>query len=340
MVPGSAELAERRRIRIALDHPAFVACVLILACFPVLWHVEKLGVKFLEGEQLRRHQAVLDHSAPNPWKYRVLSEYVVEGALRFTRSLRVPRADALAFIGVRMAQNCFVLWLAILYYRRLGIGRYHCLLGVIMCAFCLTHAIDNSDLSFNTYTDVLCYLIGAYLILARRYWLVMVVLIMGALNRETISALPVLILAPHFRRIARNWKSIEAWKTIRTELNYVALGLVIVAATFVLLRIWLGVEHTPWQAKWGNQPGLKTLILNLTTTHTLLTLVCTLSVLPIVSWSRLGGLPDFLQGSWWLLIPSWFSIHLLSVYANETRIFLVPIFLVLIPCVVYPEIQT
>src|SRR5216684_4301572 len=120
--------------------------VVLLAGTTVLWQEQHLGLHYVEGEQWTRHQTVLDGSAPNPWRYRVLAEWMAEGFVRV----------ALIFL------------LAYAYYRRVKLERRQALVGVMVLAAALTYAVDNSDLSFNTYFDVAFYLLATVLLLDGR----------------------------------------------------------------------------------------------------------------------------------------------------------------------------
>jgi hypothetical protein len=64
--------------------------------------VEKTDLRYLDrGLGIQRHQAVMDGRAGNPWQYRVLSEYIVEGMLRSARAIGIRHPVHNAFIAFR-----------------------------------------------------------------------------------------------------------------------------------------------------------------------------------------------------------------------------------------------
>src|SRR5262249_50331645 len=74
--------------------------------------IEHYGVLWLEGTQVDvYHVAVMQGYAGNPWQYRVLAEYVVEGVLRLARAIPVPHNVAIALLALRVVQNVLIfLW--------------------------------------------------------------------------------------------------------------------------------------------------------------------------------------------------------------------------------------
>ncbi len=169
--------------------------VVLLAGTTVLWQEQHLGLHYVEGEQWTRHQTVLDGSAPNPWRYRVLAEWMAEGFVRVARMLHTPRPIATGFLGLRLVQNALIFLLAYAYYRRVKLERRQALVGVMVLAAALTYAVDNSDLSFNTYFDVAFYLLATVLLLDGRVPLFLLVVVAASLNRETSGFIPLLPLA-------------------------------------------------------------------------------------------------------------------------------------------------
>jgi hypothetical protein len=61
----------------------------------------------------------------------------------------------------------------------------------------------------------------------------------------------------------------------------------------------------------------------------------TLSILPLLTLWDFRGLPPFLRGLFWLMVPAWCVAHLALALVGETRLFLVPVAAVLIPGALY-----
>ena len=104
-------------------------------------------------------------------------------------------AVALGFVAFRILQNLAIFSLAAVYYRKLGLGRSAVLLGLSAVAWGMTNARYDSDLSLNTYSDVLFYLAAALLILAGRLVWMAPLMVAAALNRETSGLIPMMLLA-------------------------------------------------------------------------------------------------------------------------------------------------
>ncbi len=294
--------------------------IVILGLVGAYFQVGKLGISYLETEQLGRHIAVLRGTAPDPWAYRVLSELVLSPLLRLAQASDVAKAVPITFIAFRVVQNIAILSLAYAFYRRLGIGRIAALIGLAAITWSMTHALFDSDLAFNTYTDVALYLVGALVILRGSYrWLIPLVAI-GTLNRETIVLLPLLLLAATYRPRA-GWEG----RVLGVAIICFAIGLM----EYLGLRLLIGSR--PLKLAYGNDPGLGLLTYNLFRSETWAHLAGTLSVFPVLAVVGLGEIPVLLRRWMLALVPIWFVVHLFSAVLAETRVLLVPQVLIFVP---------
>jgi hypothetical protein len=300
-------------------------CVMVLASATVLQQAKKLGTPYIESTQLQRHHAVTNNTAPTPWQYRVFSEWIVSGTFQVLSSAGVTRHEVVGYIGLRLAQNLAIFGVAALFYRRLGLSHREVALALALLAWSMSHSLDNSDLAVNTYFDVLFYLIAGWLVVVEQYWWILPLTAVAALNRETSALIPLLVISP----LVLNPTSIS-----RRDLGKVAisaLGCVIFTAIFFGLRWYYGYrEAWPWI-----DIGWPTLRRNLGDLPTLILLVLTFNVLPIITVWQLHRLPPVLRSFFWTVVPIWIAIHLVASLANETRLFLVPLALVLIPAAVH-----
>src|SRR4029453_9360933 len=105
-----------------------VAVLLTFATVYLQWFV--LGHDFIEGTQNARHRRVLLGVAPDPWPDRVLSEWLVHGAIAACRALGLERPIVWGFLSFRVVQNLAIFLLAARYYSALGIGFRGVLLGL------------------------------------------------------------------------------------------------------------------------------------------------------------------------------------------------------------------
>lgn len=307
----------------ARDRWILAATVLALTALTVVAQEQALGLDYLRENQMSRHRQILDNTAPNPWQYRVFSAWVLEGMLIAARVIGVPDAAVVTQLALRLFQNATLFVLAALFYRRLGLRPPAVVVGLMLLGWPMCTMFYDSDLSFNVYFDAIIYLSGAILILAGRPLLLLPLMVVGALNRETVALLPALLLA--HASLATPFRAL--WRSHEFRIA-VALGLIWLGI-YVGLRVHFGVR--PWSV-WGLEPaGLPMLIHNLSNPYRMLRVALTLSVLPLLGAVYLRALPPVLQAFGVVLVPIWFVVHFSMVIVDETRIFLVPLVLVLAP---------
>lgn len=277
--------------------------------------------------QVTRHSQVLKGRAPNPWRYRVLSEWVVHGAIRFSRDvLHVKDPYVTGFYAVRVVQNIAIFILAAAYYRRLGLSDARILLALSCLAWAMTEVFFNSDLSFNSYGDMIVYLIAGLLILSGVYWAIMPLSIIGALNRETSILVPVLLGST----------ALIAPRIARRRITFVAaVTLVLFVAILAYLRWYLG-DGGPHTAS-GSALGWDALRDNVFNPRTWWRLVATLTLLPVLVVMGYRHWPRELRLFAWTLLPVWTITHFLIATPAETRHFLVPLVLILIPGAMFAD---
>jgi hypothetical protein len=322
--PGATAVGERSNWLL------FALTIIILTFGTVYLQEKRLGLDYLETTQLARHEAVLNGTAPNPWAYRVLSEYAVEGFILTAKLVHVSRPVAGGFIAFRLVQNAFLFSLALIFYQLLGLTVRDSYIGIVLLSYAITFSWFHSDLSFNTYGDVFFYLLAGCVVFAQwSLWWLLPISFLAALNRETslfISFFPVASLIGTW---GRNWRSFIP------RIRITAACLLVQVGTLTVLRMMIHTGNLPWQQMWHNEPGWETLRMNLTSSVTLELLGLTLSVLPIAVLWNFRELPAWLKGMFWIMVPAWFTVHFLMVYANETRIFLVPAALIFIPAALH-----
>jgi len=307
--------------------------VVLLSFVTVLRQEDNLGFSYLRTEQLNRHQAVLDHTAPSPWRYRVLSDYILAPVIKLATSAHIPQPIPIAFLTFRVLQNLAIFLMACAFYRNIGLSHRLSLVGITILAFCMMNALNNSDLCFNTYTDLFFYLLAAWMVLKNEYSFFLVLVALAALNRETSGLMCVLPLAPLLAEPKRTWS------LRRKEAAMTALALALYGLIFVALRILIGPDQNrnDWQADWGYRVGIHQLIVNLTSKRSVLWVTATFSALPLLMLLNWRGMPAVLRNFAWLLLPAWLTIHFLTACVNETRLFLVTIAVVIIPAALYPR---
>ncbi len=310
---------------------AFVAiCLVLFSVLTVYLQVMSLEKPFLyyleQGLQIQRHTAVLEGTAPNPWQYRVLADTLVESAIQLFKNLDIPRPVASAFVSFRFLQNILIFWLAYLYYRKLNLSAAYALVGLSLLAWGMTYAYYDSDLQFNTYFDIVFYLLAGLLVLFDKpVWLIPLMLL-AALNRETSGLIPFMALV-----LVIPWKAEN--KKRKTTVIIAAVSLAIFATIFIGLRLMY--PHQEMSMPYGHRMGFDLLRYNLFRAITWSQLFATLSIVPALALLAYKKWPWALRIFFWVVIPVWFLIHPFTSVMAETRVFLVPQALIFIPGVLF-----
>lgn len=303
-----------------------IICIILFSTLTVYLQVMALEKPFMyyleQGLQIQRHNAVLQGTAPNPWQYRVLADYLVEATIQLFKNLDISHPVGSAFITFRFVQNLLIFALVYCYYRKLGLAFPHTLIGMSALAWGMTYAYYDSDLQFNTYFDIIFYLIAALLILANRPLWMIPLMLLAALNRETSGLIPFMALALLVLPLKTNPKN-------RNVLIAVGVSLVIFAVIFVGLRLTypnqeISVPH-------GQHMGLELLRYNILRGLTWTQLFATLSIFPALALLAYSKWPTPLRIFFWVVVPLWLLIHPFTSVMAETRVFLVPQALIFIP---------
>lgn len=278
---------------------------------------------YIHGTQLIRHNAVLQGQAPNPWQYRVLSEYVAEGFVRLAQILQIQDPIGVGFISLRVLQNIAIFLLAFALYQKISNAKWIALAGFFLLAGSMKNAFYDNDLSFNTYFDLFFYLLAVILILNRKYYWVILVTFFAALNRETSGLIPFLMFAVLISEPLPLWK----------KLLPLILSVGVFAAMF--LGLHLIYPNRPLYIPYQQAPGYQMLIYNVTRSFTWDQLYYTLGLIPIIGLLFIFQWPRLWQYFFLIICPAWFAIHFVLSVVGETRLFLVPQAIIFIPGVLF-----
>ena len=307
---------------VALACAAFLATVTLYAQMRELNHISTLRTPaaglapawhFLDTEQRMRHDAILAAAAGDPWGYRVLPAVVIEGVHRTLPALGLPAV----FVGVRWCVNVALFAAAAWYFSSLGFGVAPVAAGLAALAWSVCFANYNAGLAFDTYLDVALYLAAASLLLRGRARAVVPLAWLAAANRETALLMPLLIavapsIVPPGRRIVLAGAAFAGQ-----------------VAIVVALRVALGPQ--PLIVPEGHAPGLPLLGYNLLRLVTWLNLATTFLFVPVLALATWRRWPLVLR-RFAVLVPLWLVPHFVGAIAAETRLFLVPYALVVLPC--------
>jgi len=346
-------------------------CFAILSVFPIYrnFYYSKGLLTF------ERHISILDKRSDfyNPWQYRILCPYTIEVLLwaynntidrvypieekvhfsiqntsgvtnetdDFVKLMQTPGAMKyiIIFIFFRFFENLLIFYLACKLWNFFVESKWLIFFGINFLTLALGNAVAVADLSFNTYMDIIFYLVTANVIVYKKNPIILIPLtILAALNRETGILIPALyfISQTNFTRFEVNktkWKEIifptkNIW--IFTTFLYLMFF-----AIFIWLRIYYGYRP---QQTFKAESGLPMLKLNLFSAvgvKAYLELIGTFAVVPLIILYKFKSFPYLLKKWFLFLVPIWFAVHYISVVAYQTRLFMVPFIIIMIPMVLW-----
>ncbi len=108
---------------------------------------------------------------------------------------------------------------------------------------------------------------------------------------------------------------------------------------FFSIFIWLRMHYgyRPQQV-WKVPAGLQMLKLNLASAigfKAYMELLATYAVLPLMILYKFKVFPPLLKKWFIFMVPAWFAIHFISVVAYQTRLFMVPFVIIMIPMIIW-----
>jgi len=295
---------------------------ILLSVASVHAQVEYLGVRFLKIQQEKAHEQMMAGIAGNPWQYRILADLLVEPLIVLFKEMDLARPPATAFIVFRFVQNLLIFLLSGIYHKKLGLNIYANLIGLSLSAYAMSQSLYNSDLSFSVYFDVAFYLLAASLILSRKFFWIVPVMILAAFNRETSALIPFMLAAYYYFNEPERG-------SLKPAVIVAVISFVIFTVIFFGLRLYYGEQ--PFITADGFYPGLGTLYMNVTRWITWKQLAATLGLVPFLAVFGFRKWPPALKIFFWVIVPVWFAVHWLAAIIAETRILLVPHILVFIP---------
>ncbi len=293
----------------------FISMAIVVTLVHIAYMLLVSGAGFITSYLLDFHISVIDHTALEPFRYRLLSEWIFHPFLLFAG----PQNFFGLAAGFSFIQRATIFFLLFRYLRQLGFSVNLSIAGVLLLAFGMLFAFHEAGFSFYTYTEIIIFLLAALLIQqGLPYWIILLAGL-AALNREASILLPSLLLAeileftpmPHLR------------KNPAYLLPAVA-SLAVFVATYGLLRLSIGPG-----GYWGIT-GIGAVLNNLQDPRTYLGLLGMFHVLLIVPFF-IHKLPRRLQSLFILLALPWFAAQFWFGTTDEARLFLLPLTMVLIP---------
>jgi hypothetical protein len=299
---------------------------LVLGFFSTSEYVKARGFEYIEyGNQIQRHQAIIEGNAGNPWQYRILAPFLIEILLKFTYSLNFPHSILVTFIFVRFIQDTTILIIAFAYYRKLGLPFPHALIGMALLAWGISYSHHNSDLQFNTFFDIIFYLIAGLCILHEKFIWIIPITFLAVLNRETSGFIPFLALSVSLIALPKGY--------LKKVLLIVLIACLVYLSVFICLRLMYG--NQVMLLPYGYVPGFEVLKINLLSVMGWQRIIATLNILPILAIIGYSKSPVLLRIFFWVMLPLWLLIHFTSSEIGETRLLLVPQTMVIIPIALF-----
>jgi hypothetical protein len=322
-----------------------------------------------------RHIALVEGKSEyfNPWQYRMLCPLLIEGMMwgynhtidkiypieekfhfNFEQTSE-PTAETkkiiellqtknaikymIVFLLFRFCLNFAVFVLAYYLWRYFISNNLLLFAGLMFISLAMGNAVVASDLTFNTYLDNIFYLLTACIIVYKKnpFWLIPLT-ILAAFNRETALLIPFLFFVSHidfsaFRFNSFNIASIRFPK-IRTWLITCICYLLFISI-FIGIRLYYGyVEAQVWKAP----PGIEMIRLNLfsaVAVKSYFEMIGLFSVIPFLILYKFQLTPLLLRKWFVFIVPVWFAVHIYSVVIYQTRLFLVPMIIIMIPMFLY-----
>lgn len=346
-------------------------------CFAIL-SVYPIYTNFYYSNGLltyERHRAVIENRSEyfNPWQYRILCPYTIEGILwvynhtvdkiypieekfhfnidstsgtteetgEFIKIMQTPGAMKymIIFILFRFVEHLFIFFLAWKLWNYFVQSKWLIFAGINFLALALGNAVAVADLSFNTYMDIIFYLLTANIIVYRwnRNYLIPIA-VAAAFNRETGILIPALYFISQtdftdfvfkkFNVKVIRWPKWNTW--VFTTILYVLF-----LSVFIGLRIYFGYRtQQVWKAPAG-WPMLKLNLMSAVGVKAFLELIGALAVIPLFILYKFKQFPQLLKKWFLFIVPIWFGVHYVSVVAYQTRLFMVPFIIIMIPMLLW-----
>lgn len=300
-----------------------VLCAVLLAVFTVHYQVTFMnhqgGLAWYERVQWERTCQVMHGEQGTPWQYRLFTDSIVYGTVRLFEAAGVPRPIGSVFLLIRITQNMLIMALGLAYFRRLGLSLRAAVFGIGLFAAGMCHGLYDTDMTFNTYTDISIFLLAGLIILEGRDNALFPLIFVAAFNRETSGCIPFMFLAARWGTRPRPWARFA-----------VLLGIWAIIVGGMRLPFFFGMRAYIVPTA-GKEPILPLLLYNLTWPRTWIFLFAVLSIVPALALLSWKNWPTTLRAFFWAVVPVWFPLHFALAHAPETRLFFVPQILVFIP---------
>jgi len=351
--------------------------VFIAFCFTLL-SLYPIYKNFYDGRAIttyERHIALIEGRSDfyNPWQYRMLSPVIIEGLMwvynhtvdkvfpieekvhihfeetseqtpetkEFMQVMQKPGAlkYMVVFCIYRFCLNFLVFTLTYCLWRYFVKSNWLIFFGLIFATLAMGDGVIASDLTFNTYTDNIFYLLTACIIVYKKNpaWLLLLIL-PAAFNRETSMLIPFFFFISQmdFSRFTLRSLNIKAIRWPDARVWALTAGCyVLFFAIFIGLRIHYGYRpQTTFKVPAG-LPMLKLNLLSGVAVKSYFEMLGVFGVIPFIILYKFRSFPLRLR-VWFLgIVPVWIAVHLVSVVCYQARLFLVPTIVIMLPMLLW-----
>jgi hypothetical protein len=320
-------------------------------------------------DQYRRHLMHMKGESMffNPWQYRILCPLLVEGLYRVAdntvyswveikgielglpgdtsdknastqaliESLKNPEfiKYTLVFLGFRFLQNVALIILCFYYFMLFIKNPLLAAFGVMVSVLFMGNGVVDSDLTFNTYMDITLYILAGIVIVRKLNprWII-VLSVLGSLNRETALFIPALYFLSTFRWNA--WPSLKEMVIANKQVIAITtVSVILFFAIFIAIRVYYGLEPV---STWRVSAGWPMLKLNFFSSLSIKTYMELYGIMGFMLFWAVLVYPTMnkqLRLFLFTLVPIWLGIHFISAIGYQSRLYLVPTLLVLVPAV-------
>jgi hypothetical protein len=278
--------------------------------------------------QFTRHKNIIAGNSEfyNPWQYRILSPYILESLIQLFNKVLSGKYEILPYLFFKFIQNMLIFYISFYYYKLLNIKNPILIFaGLMLLCYTISNSVFQSDFSFNTYFDIIFYLLAACVILNGKFYWIIPITFFAALNRETSGFIPFMVVVPF---LFANKELLTKEKWIIT-----AASLAVFAIVFVSIRLYFGFQEA--EGIHGMRSPFAYLKFNLTFFRMYPQLFGTLGLIPFITVFGFRRLPTPLKSWCLLIVPFWLVIHMVKSTAMESRLFLVPQALIFIPAMLW-----
>lgn len=331
-----------------IKHICIAFVLFIMALYPTYKNITQGSGLY----QYENHKLFMENNSHSfdPWQYRILCPLLVEKMFYIldatvlntlyntfknksihtnTPQLQALQQDSLffkytiVFIVCRFLEDLCIYLLLWHYLFLFTKNKLLISIFILLAVWAMGNAVMNSDLSLNTYMDIIFYLTAAYIIVSKKniYW-ILPLSILGAMNRETAAFIPLMLFFAHCD--IKN-------KTLPPKKIWFITSVSVFLFFFILIIIRIHFGYRPDTHPWH------LLVYNLftpTNFHTYFEMFGALGVFPFMCFYYFRKNSYLLQMFFFLIVPIWFSVHLIGTYAREARCFLMPLFVIFMPMII------